>query len=213
MGMEAVGRRRFRVSVRSLIIAVAASALALVPFLWVARQTALVRAQALRALEAERMARTEAERSRYVAQVQAAQAQLGEEAAGPSARPEAGSTVANRGGLWAALAVNHAAFRRGEAEGLYVEFTLVNDGEATVDPKLGESRIVVDGAELADSGLILGNGPRDARFTALRPGKQLRFGHALGDHFREPGIYRVSWRGAGFRSPEVVVRVLPDEAK
>ena len=49
--MEAVGRRRFRVSVRSLMIAVAASALALMPLLWwVARQNALVRAQALRAL-------------------------------------------------------------------------------------------------------------------------------------------------------------------
>jgi len=42
--MEAVGHRRLRVSVRSLMIAVAVSALALVPFLWVARQTALVRA-------------------------------------------------------------------------------------------------------------------------------------------------------------------------
>jgi hypothetical protein len=213
MGMEAVGRRRFRVSVRSLMIAVAVIALALVPFLWVARQTALVRAQALRALAAERMARAEAERSRYVAQVHAAQAQLGVEAAAPLARPEAGSTAGDRGGLWAALAVNHAAFRRGEAQGLYVEFTLVNDGEAAVDPKVGESRIVVDGAELADSGLILGNGPRDARFAALPPGGHLRFGYALGDHFRQPGVHRVSWRGAGFRSPEVVIRVLPDEAK
>src|SRR3954471_5290452 len=98
MGMEAVGRRRFRVSVRSLIIAVAVSALALVPFLWVARQTALVRAQELRALAAERMARAEAERARYVAQVQAAQAQFGERAAVPSARPEAGTTAGVRGG-------------------------------------------------------------------------------------------------------------------
>ena len=212
--MEAVGRRRFRVSVRSLMIAVAASALALMPLLWwVARQNALVRAQALRALAAERMARAEAERARYVAQAHAAQAQLGVEAAGPLARPEAKATAGDRGGLWAALAVNHAAFRRGEAEGLYVEFTLVNDGRATIDPKVGESRIVVDDVELADSALILGNGPRDARFAALPPGGHVRCGCALGDHFREPGVHRVSWRGPNFQSPEVVVRVLPDEAK
>ena len=167
--MEAVGRRRFRVSVRSLMIAVAVSAMALVPFLWVARQTALVRAQ-----RCGRGGGTHGEGRggavQYVAQVQAAQAQLGVEAAGPPARPEAGTTAEDRGGLWAALAVNHAAFRRGEAKGLYVEFTLVNDGDAPVDPKVGESRIVVDGVELADSGLILGNGPRDARFAALPPG-------------------------------------------
>src|SRR3954463_15027125 len=98
MGMETVGRRRFHVSVRSLMIAVAVSALALVPLLWwVARQTALVRAQAMRALEAERMARAEADRARYVARVQVAQAQLGGKAAGPSARPEAGKTAGDRG--------------------------------------------------------------------------------------------------------------------
>jgi hypothetical protein len=213
MMADATKPRRFRLSIRSLMIAIAVTAVALVPFLWVARQTALLRAQAMRALDAEHRARVEAERARYVALVRAAQAQFGAKAADPSVRPDDESTAGNPGGLWAALAVNHAAFRRGEAEGLYVEFTLVNDGEATVDPKVGESRIVVDGAELADSGLILGNGPRDARFAALPPGDYLRFGSALGDHFREPGIYRVAWRMADFRSPEVVIRVLPDEAK
>ena len=108
--------------------------------------------------------------------------------------------------------MNHAVFLRGEEAGLSVEFTLVNDGEAEIDPKIGESRIVVNGKELADSGLILGNGPRDARFAALPPGEHLRFGYALGDHFQEPGIYRVSWRGANFRSPEVVFRVLAKDA-
>ena len=210
--MEAVRPRRFRLSVRALMIVVAVLAVALLPFLWMARQTALVRAQALRALDAERRARAEAERVRYVAQARAAQAQFGAKE-DPSARDEDGSTAGNPGGLWAALAVNHAALRRGEAEGLYVEFMLVNDGQVTVGPKVGESRIVVNGAELADSGIILGNGPRDAWSGALPPGDHLRFGCALGDHFREPGIYRVAWRGADFRSPEVVIRVLPDEAK
>jgi hypothetical protein len=97
-------------------------------------------------------------------------------------------------------------------EWLIVEFTLVNDGEATIDPKIGASRIVVNGTELEDSGLILGNGPRDARFDALPPGDNLRFVYALGDHFKEPGVYRVSWQGASFRSPEVEFRVLLEKA-
>jgi hypothetical protein len=97
-------------------------------------------------------------------------------------------------------------------KGLNIEFILVNDGEATIDPKFGESRIVVQGQELVDSELILGNGPRDTRFAALRPGQCLRFSYLLGDYFKEPGIYRVSWRGTSFRSPEVVFRVLPEKA-
>jgi hypothetical protein len=108
--------------------------------------------------------------------------------------------------------MNYVVFHRGEVDGLKVEFTLVNDGEATIDPKIGESRIVVQGKELAESGLILGNGPRDARFAALPPGQCLRFNSSLGDYFKEPGNYRVSWRGANFRSPEVVFRVLPENA-
>jgi hypothetical protein len=209
---RAIGNRRFRFAVRSLMIAVAVCALLLVPVVWVAQQTALVRAERMRAIDAERRARAEAARAQYVAQVRSAHARFESQAADPAEPPQAGAPARNRGGLWAALGVNHAVFRRGEEAGLSVEFTLVNDGEATIDPKIGESRIVVNGEELADSGLILGNGPRDARFAALPPGEHLRFGYALGEHFKEPGIYRVSWRGANFRSPEVVFRVLAKDA-
>src|SRR4051794_49954 len=93
MMVDATKQRRFRLSIRSLMIAVAVSAVALVPFLWVARQTALLRAQAMRALDAERRARAEAERSRYVALVHAAQAQFGAKAADPSVRPDDASTA------------------------------------------------------------------------------------------------------------------------
>ena len=57
-----------------------------------------------------------------------------------------------------------------------------------------------------------GDDPRDARFAALPPGDHLRFVYVLGDHFKGPGVYRVSWRGANFRSPVVVFRVLPEKA-
>jgi hypothetical protein len=173
----------------------------------------MLRQQAqMRYMEAEQRARVEAEKARYAAQVQAAQAQFVSRAtAVPSDHPKEGSSDPNRAGLWAALGVNHVVFRRGELKGLTIEFTLVNDGEVTIDPKIVESRIVVQGKELADSALFLGNGPRDARFAALPPGEHLSFAYSLGDHFKEPGIYRVSWRGANFRSPEVVFRVLPNK--
>src|SRR5262249_54659957 len=94
-----------------------------------------------------------------------------------------------------------------------ITFTLVNDGNQVIDPKIPSARIVVNGKPLPDSGLIFGNGPRDARFTALPPGDHLLFGYALGSHFKKPGVYRVHWEGEGFRSPEVVFRVLPKQGR
>jgi hypothetical protein len=205
-------RGRFRLSLRSIMIAVAVCALVLTPVVWMARQNRLLQFAQMRALEAELMARQQAERARYAAQVQSAQALFVSKAADPSDHPEEGLPAPKANGIWAALGVNRVVFRQSEVKGLTIEFTLVNDGEATIDPKIGESRIVVQGKELADSGLIMGNGPRDARFTALPPGEHLSFSYSLGDHFKEPGIYRVSWRGANFRSPEVVFRVLPEKA-
>ena len=35
----------------------------------------------------------------------------------------------------------------------------------------------------------------------------------LGDQFKEPATYRVSWKGAGFRSSELVFRVLPKQSR
>jgi hypothetical protein len=209
--MQAAEEHRFRLSVRTLMIAVAVCALLLAPLIWLMRQNALLRSQQMRAVEAERMARAAAERAVYASLIRSAQAQVVSKASYADDHPEEGSPVPKRGGLWVALGVNHVVFRRGDAKGLDVEFSLVNDSEETIDPKIAESRIVVNGKELVDSGLILGNGPRDARFAALPPGEHLQFGYSLGDYFKEPGVYRVSWRGANFRSPEVVFRVLPEK--
>jgi hypothetical protein len=209
--MQAAEQRRFRVSVGSLMIAVAVCALVLAPVIWVTRQYALLRSERLRALEAAQRARMEAERALYAEQIQFAHAQSMLNAPVPADHPQGEMPPARRGGLWAAIGVAHAVFRRGEVKGLNVEFTLVNDGTATIDPRIAESRIVVNGMELADSGLILGSGPRDARFAALPPGEHLRLGCTLGDRLAEPGIYRLSWRGKNFQSPEVVFRVVPDK--
>jgi hypothetical protein len=205
-----VEKRRFRFSVRFLMIVVALCALLLAPIVWQYRQNQrLVRAELIAVREAER-ARVEAERARYLAQVRSAEAALNATRVGEDRRPVAGSPAANhRGRLWAAVTLNHPVFEQGKTKDLSIEFTVVNDSDQTIDPKIAESVIVINGQDLADSARILSHGPRDTRYSALSPGDHLRFVYALGDPFRRPGVYRVSWRGEGFQSPEVVFRVLP----
>ena len=117
------------------------------------------------------------------------------------------------GSLWAGLSVNHPIFKAGQTKDLRIEFTLVNDGDQVIDPKIPESQIVINGKELSDSGLILSSVQKGARSEALSPGESLQFDCLLGDQFKEPGIYRVSWKGAGFHSPEIVLRILPEGAR
>jgi hypothetical protein len=210
--MSHVGGLRFRLSIRSLMVTVALSAILLLPLAWAVRQRELVvRAQrdAERARALGARARAEAMRAMYATNIRAANRSLATRGATTTGAGPA--DTASGIGLWAAIRVNHPVLSEAEAKDLDLEFSLVNDGDAVVDPKLAESRIVVNGKDLEDSGLILGNGPRDARSSALAPGGHLRFAYALGTYFKEPGTYRVSWHGHRFESPVVIFRVLPDE--
>ena len=204
-----MARHPFRFSVRSLMIAVLVCAFLLTPIAWLARQNALIRARQLQAampIACERSAWQHQARSEFLAPCfNAAGTTSGKTQGEGALEPQ------TERGLWAALAVNHAVFRSGETRDLMIEFTLINDGDTVLDPQIGKSRIIINGKELSDSGLVLGNGPRDAAFKALPPGASLQFGYALGKHVEEPGVYRVSWRGEDFRSPEVVFRVLARE--
>jgi hypothetical protein len=129
-------------------------------------------------------------------------------AAGPPSpgKPAAGTV------LWAGLGVTSPAVGADEVTDprfFSVSFTLVNDGDRTVNPEIGSSQFLVNGKELTDWGFVVGNGPRTHEFEALPPGQCLRFGYALGRYFAEPGVYKVRWKGKAFESPEVVFRVLP----
>ncbi len=110
--------------------------------------------------------------------------------------------------LLATLSVNHQTFMEGATDKLLLTFTLVNNDRKVIDPRIGSSKIVVNGKALADSAFILGNGPRAANSDALPPGDRLTFGYALGQHFERPGVYRVHWEGEGFLSPQIIFRVL-----
>jgi type II secretory pathway pseudopilin PulG len=200
---ESNGQRRFRLSIRTLMIAVALCALLLALAAWTVRQ-AQMRAMLERAMAAEREA--QALLARDLAQREAAQNTLAVAKLGTVDQQKTGT-------LWAGLTINHPIFRADQTKDVKIEFTLVNDGDKVIDPKIPESRIVINGKELGDSGLILRSVPREARSQALSPGATLQFDCPLGDHFKEPGIYRVSWRGAGFQSPEIVIRILPEETR
>jgi hypothetical protein len=162
-------------------------------------------AQVMREKMLAAQARDQALYARDLAQVRSAQASLLAAKLGTTDQPKAGS-------IWAGLSVNHPVFKAGQMKDLRIEFTLVNDGDKVIDPKISESQIIINGKELTDSGVILSRVQQGLRFKALSPGDSLQFSLSLVEQFREPGTYRVSWKGAGFASPEIVLRILPEDA-
>jgi hypothetical protein len=195
---DSTGQRRFRLSIRALMIAVAFCALLLVPLVWTFRQAEALRRERLLAEQA----RYQALLARDLAQVRS-----------PQAAAKLGITERSKvGALWAGLSVNHPTFIAGQTKDLRIEFALVNDGYKVIDPKIADSRIIINGKELTDSGAILSSIQKGARSQALSPGESLQFDCLLGDHFREPGIYRVYWKSSGIQSSEIVLRILPKEA-
>jgi type II secretory pathway pseudopilin PulG len=210
--------RRFRFSIRSMMVVIALSAFLLALVAWtVQQQRVAIQAENRARMMAERAMR-EADRARQAAaQAQALQAQTnasGQPAEGQGpAMPSPGTAANANSPLWSGLSINHTVFRPEDLKSLTIEFTLVNDGKAPMGPKIAQSRIIVNGQELAESSRLLGSEPRVARPQSLPPGELLRFALPLGDLFRAPGTYRVYWRGEDFQSPEVSFRVLPEKAR
>jgi hypothetical protein len=178
------------------MIAIALCAVLLVPVVWVLHWFELRVTMARMAAE---NARAQAERALYVAQLNSAQASLSTRKTRNLNQP-----------IWAGLSINHAVFKARQTKDLRIEFTLVNDGDKVIDPKIAESHIFINGNEFTEPGSVFG---KDASFKALSPGEILRFDWLLGDYLKEPGLYQVSWKGVGFQSSEIVLRILPDKAR
>lgn len=208
-----VSRLRFRFSLGTLMIVVAIAAFLLVPAVWIMRLEQERRRAVAVEYERAHRAELEAQRAHYVASLNLAQSQW--TAAAQTAIQKKGAEATGQpkaSALWAMISVNHPAFALDETKNLTVEFTLVNDGQNPIDPKIGDSRILIDGKELEQSSTILGqSAPKDAGGGQLAPGKSMRFSCVLGRFFQEPGIYRITWVGPAFRSPDVAVRVLTPE--
>ena len=124
-----------------------------------------------------------------------------------TAKQEAGKPAPK---LWAAISVSHPVFDKGvTGDPFMIHFALVNDGDKTINPDVESSRLLVNGKDLKGWDFIIANGIRDDSWYALPPGDYLAFGYALGERFEKPGVYKVSWKGKGFASNEIVFRVHP----
>jgi hypothetical protein len=91
-------------------------------------------------------------------------------------------------------------------------FVLLNDSEAPINTVEGSWQIVIDGKELKDSDSIFGNGLQPVGgWGVLKPGESFQFGKglALSNYFSDEREYKVSWKGKGFQSSTIVVRITP----
>jgi hypothetical protein len=91
-------------------------------------------------------------------------------------------------------------------------FTLLNDSDVPVNAVEGGWQIVIDGEELKDSDFIFGNGPSpDGGYGILKPGESYELGKGLdlSKYFPEEREYRVSWKGKGFQSSTITVKITP----
>ena len=122
----------------------------------------------------------------------------------------------NCGGLHAAIrgeVVGHSP-PYSQEEFVMLSFILLNDSDAPINAVKGGWQIVVDGRELRDSDYIFGNGPGPVGgFGTLKPGESYEFGKELplSRYFPEEREYRVYWKGKGFRSSTITVKVTPKQ--
>ena len=113
--------------------------------------------------------------------------------------------------LWAGISADSPVVILGSHKPLAISFAMVNDSDSLVNPAIDGSKLVINGQEWPGSDLMFGNGPRDSRFDGLPAGEFVLFSSSIPNLFAEPGTYLVSWRGAGYESAPVTVRVLPQQ--
>lgn len=118
------------------------------------------------------------------------------------------SAIAAKGLLWAAIGLSKPLVTCDQLQQSQLTFSLVNEGETPIDPKVNSWRLSVNGKEHPDSSLVFQNGPRDTRWQLLPPGNHLSFSHALGNWLKRPGVYTIVWKGDGFESAPFTFRVL-----
>jgi hypothetical protein len=89
-------------------------------------------------------------------------------------------------------------------------FLLINDSDSAIDAKERSWKIVIDGVELQDSGFIFGDGPMPpGGWTTLETGQYYELGKALSlrRYFPEAGEHKISWKGDGFRSATITIKI------
>jgi hypothetical protein len=136
-------------------------------------------------------------------------ADLPQRAAGEEKQPQPAQAEK---AVWAGISVNQALFRQEELEdqgALLIKFALVNDCDKAAATDVDSWRVIVNGKQISErnTSLMFGNGSRME--DTLPPGGHAQVAKAMGVYFKEPGTYKVSWKGKTFASPEITFRVLP----
>ena len=116
------------------------------------------------------------------------------------------------GGLHAGLRAEFVGAKHGFTQPPYVmlSFILLNDSDTAMDAVDGGWVLVIDGAEVPDSGMIFGNGPEPVGgWGNLKPGESYEFGKGLSltQYFQHAGEYRISWKGKHFQSSTITIRL------
>jgi hypothetical protein len=136
--------------------------------------------------------------------------------AAPHAAPKPDSPKEAQGKLWAVIGiVPPVSVRdRSNKHPSWMELCLANDGTQTVETGAEDSVLVVNGQpRQTRDWLMPNNGPGGPEWFKLPPGGYTGFLRPLGWMITDPGIYRVSWNGKNFQSPEVVYRIIKAKAK
>ena len=112
--------------------------------------------------------------------------------------------------LWSAISVSSPLIHEYSSNDWGLYFSLVNDADKVINPQIGSSHLYINGKEPEDWNFVINNGLRSSYDKGLPPGKFILFNYSLKQrYFSKPGIYRVLWQGADFKTEEVVVRVMP----
>jgi hypothetical protein len=97
-----------------------------------------------------------------------------------------------------------------DPEHVLLALLIVNDSDSTRNVSVGSWKLIVSGNELPDSDMIFGIGLAPAGgWSELNPGENCQFSKALqvSTYFKKPGVYRISRKAEGFRSPTITIRI------
>src|SRR5438309_939361 len=115
--------------------------------------------------------------------------------------------------LWAAASIDRTVFDpyTFNVGGPDIHLGLVNDDTRVRETGLRESVLMVNGRPIQSErwDMTLKQRLRGDTWEKLRPGEYTVVSCPLWDFIKEPGTYRVSWKGKHFQSPEAVLRIVP----
>jgi len=111
--------------------------------------------------------------------------------------------------VWAAVTVDQPIFHINQPINVMFAATNVSDMPIRLTELREETVLVINGQDWPESRFTFTNGAHStAQF--LQPAKSMMFVYQLTRVFKEPGLYRIVWRGKDFETLPVEFRVAKD---